>query len=75
MGKYSQLLSSKVSVLCASLTFVFVSIYKAFDIRIVFFFGGFISLFYGLYLFLPWVAYSVCGVILMVEGQLMRGKP
>jgi hypothetical protein len=46
----------------------------AFDIRIVFFLGGLISLGYGLFLFKPWIAFTVVGLILMVVGWLMEDK-
>jgi hypothetical protein len=61
---------SIVGKLRAVLTFAFV----AFDIRPVFFFGGLILLGYGLFLYLPWVSFAVCGVILMVVGWLMGDK-
>ena len=50
------------------------AMWASFDIRPVFFFGGLILLGYGLYLYLPWLSYSICGVILMVVGWLMEGK-
>jgi hypothetical protein len=48
--------------------------WDTFDIRIVLFFGGLIMLGYGLFLYLPWISFSVCGVILMAIGWLMGGK-
>ena len=49
------------------------AIWDAFDIRIVLFFGGLSLLGYGLFLYQPWVSFSVCGVILMAVGWLMGG--
>jgi len=65
MGLKSSLNSafSKIGVLRAT-----------FDIRILFFFGGLGLLGYGLFLYLPWVSFSVCGLILMTVGWLM-GDP
>ena len=49
--------------------------YAAFDIRDIFVFGGIAMLGYGLYLrWGAWLAYIVCGVLLMVIGYLMRDK-
>jgi hypothetical protein len=31
---------------------------------------GFMSLAYGLYLYEPWVSYSVCGAIMLIIGVL-----
>lgn len=45
-----------------------------FDIRDVFFIIGLGLLGYGLFLKEPWVAFSVCGSILIVLPFLMRGK-
>ena len=64
---------SMVGMLFTFLTFRVSAIWDAFDIRIVFFFGGLSLLGYGLFLYLPWVSYSVCGVILMAVGWLMGG--
>lgn len=65
---------SMVGRLYKFLSFSVSTMWNAFDIRVVFFFGGLILLGYGLFLYLPWVSFSVCGVILMVVGWLMRGK-
>jgi len=48
-------------------------IIKSFDIRDVFVFGGLALLGYGLYLFEPWISFSVCGGLLMIIGYVMRG--
>ena len=64
---------SMVGRLRTLLAFRVSAIWDAFDIRIVFFFGGLSLLGYGLFLYLPWVSYSVCGVILMAVGWLMGG--
>jgi len=50
------------------------AIVSAFDIRDIFALSGLVSLFYGLYLLRPWLAFSVCGVILIAFGFLMGGK-
>ena len=41
------------------------------DIRDVFVFGGLAIMSYGLYLFKPWVAYTVSGMILMALGLFL----
>ena len=64
---------SMVGRLYTFLSFCASTMWDAFDIRIVLFFGGLGLLFYGLFLYLPWVSYSVCGVILMAVGWLMGG--
>ena len=51
----------------------FMRIIKSFDIRDVFVFGGLALLGYGLYLFEPWISFSVCGGLLMIIGYVMRG--
>ncbi len=56
------------------LNFAVSTMWDTFEIRIVFFFGGLILLGYGLFLYLPWLSYSICGVILMAIGWLMGGK-
>ncbi len=53
---------------------VFKKIITAIDIRDVLLFGGLAMLGYGLHLFHPWIAFSVCGVLLMAIGYLMRAK-
>lgn len=63
-----------VGRLVTFLSFAVSTMWDAFDVRIVFFFGGLGLLFYGLFLYLPWVSFSVCGVILMATGWLMGGK-
>ena len=46
-----------------------------FDIRDIFVFGGLGMLGYGLYLkWGQWLAFMVCGVLLMTIGYLMRDK-
>jgi len=50
------------------------TVIAAFDIRDVFVLSGLILLGYGLYLLRPWLAFSVCGVILIAFGFLMGGK-
>jgi hypothetical protein len=67
-------ISSMVGRLLAILSFAASAMWNIFDIRIVLFFGGLIMLGYGLFLYQPWVSFSVCGVILMATGWLMGGK-
>jgi hypothetical protein len=64
---------TRIGVLCATFGIRVSKIWAAFDIRPVFFFGGLSMLGYGLFLYLPWVSLSVCGVIFMAVGYLMRG--
>ena len=64
---------SMVGRLYTFLSFAASAMWDTFDIRIVLFFGGLGLLFYGLFLYLPWLSYSVCGVILMAVGWLMGG--
>ena len=50
-------------------------LWNAFDIRDVFVFGGVAMLGYGLYLrWGEWLAFMVCGILLMIIGYLMRDK-
>ena len=76
MGLKSSLNSafSKIGVLRATFGIRVSKIWEAFDIRPVFFFGGLVLLWHGLFLYLPWVSFSVCGVILMAVGWLMGDK-
>lgn len=53
---------------------LFVGAWGAFDIRDFFIFGGLALMGYGLWLFRPWVGFSVSGLVLMALGYLMRGK-
>lgn len=47
----------------------------AFDVRDFFLFGGLSMLGYGLYLkWGQWLAFMVCGILLMLIGYTMRGK-
>jgi len=47
------------------------SVKKGFGIRDIFISGGMAMLFYGLYIWIPWVAFSVCGTLLMTMGYFM----
>lgn len=50
-------------------------VYAAFDVRDFFVFGGLGMLGYGLYLrWGEWLAFMVCGVLLMIIGYSMRDK-
>jgi len=50
-------------------------VYVAFDIRDVLVFGGLGMLGYGLYLkWGQWLAFMVCGILLMIIGYLMKDK-
>jgi len=46
----------------------------ALDFRDFFVFGGLSMLGYGLFLYLPWLSFTVCGVLLMAFGFLMGEK-
>jgi hypothetical protein len=49
--------------------------WNAFDVRDFFVFGGLGMLGYGLYLkWGQWLAFMVCGILLMIIGYLMRGR-
>ncbi len=49
--------------------------YHAFDVRDVFVFGGLGMLGYGLYLkWGEWLAFMVCGILLMIIGYVMKDK-
>lgn len=50
------------------------SIKVAFDIRAFFFFGGLAFLYYGLYLYRPWIAYVIIGILLMLLGWIMEDR-
>ena len=43
-------------------------VYTAFDVRDFFVFGGLGMIGWGLYLFEPWIAYVVTGILLMLLG-------
>jgi hypothetical protein len=48
---------------------------RAVDLRDAFVFGGLGVMGYGLYQFRPWVAFTVCGAILLAIGMFIgRGK-
>jgi hypothetical protein len=47
---------------------------SAFDIRDVFFWVGLTMFGYGLYLFSPWISFSVVGILLMVISFLVGKK-
>ena len=48
---------------------------RAIDLRDCFVFGGLGVMGYGLYLFRPWVSFTVCGAILLAIGIFIgRGK-
>lgn len=44
------------------------------NVRDFFYFPGMAMLGYGLYLYRPWIAFAVCGVLLMLTGYLMRDE-
>lgn len=46
------------------------AVVKAIDIRDCFVFGGLGVMGYGLYLFRPWLAFTVCGAILFLIGYI-----
>ena len=47
---------------------------RAFDIRDFYVLCGLGSLGYGLYLFEPWISFTVCGALVIVFGLLMGEK-
>lgn len=49
------------------------ALFAGFDLRDVFLFGGLSLLTYGLYLYRPWVGFAICGLLLMLISQVMRG--
>jgi hypothetical protein len=46
----------------------------ALDVKDFFIFGGLAMLGYGLYLLRPWIAFTVCGGLVMILGCLMTEK-
>ena len=51
------------------------AVWKAVDLRDAFVFGGLAVMGYGLYQYRPWVAFTVCGAILLAIGIFIgRGK-
>lgn len=52
----------------------FLSVKTAFDIRDFLFLGGFLLLGYGLYLYSPWISFTIAGVLLMVAGYFWKAK-
>lgn len=44
------------------------------DIRDIFFFAGLGLLGYGIWMEKPWLAFVVCGTILMLTGYVMKEK-
>lgn len=47
---------------------------QIFNIKDFLFFGGLGMLGYGLHLVFPWLAFAVCGTLLMLVGYAMRDK-
>lgn len=45
---------------------------KLFNLRTNFLLGGLCLTGYGLYLFSPWISFTVCGALLMLGGYYMR---
>ena len=50
------------------------SIVNALDVRDIFLFSGLFILSYGLWLYAPWIGFSVGGFLLMILGLLMKSK-
>jgi hypothetical protein len=51
------------------------AMWKWFDSRDLFVFGGLAMMGYGLWLYLPWVAFAVCGTAITAIGLFLgRGK-
>jgi len=49
----------------------FIEIVRNIDLRDVLLVAGLLLLWWGLFLFLPWVSYSVCGSLLLIAGYFM----
>ena len=47
---------------------------KKIDVRDIIFCAGLVLLGYGLFLFLPWVSFTVCGGLLIALSITMRGR-
>lgn len=47
---------------------------RIFNIKDVLFFGGLGMLGYGLHMVFPWLAFAVCGTLLMLAGYAMGDK-
>ena len=56
------------------MTQLFQKIKAIFGLREILLVGGLCSFAYGLFLFLPWVSYTVTGCLLMAAGFFMRGE-
>ncbi len=52
----------------------FVSLFNVFGVRECAIIMGLSMLGYGLYLYKPWVSFSVCGVLILVGGLYMSEK-
>jgi hypothetical protein len=77
LGKFVNTMKLRVRVrgIGATVGKVASAIGKAIDLRDCFVFGGLGVMGYGLYLFRPWVAFTVCGAILLAIGIFIgRGK-
>lgn len=44
------------------------------DIRDIFYFAGMGALGYGIHMIIPWLAFVVCGLLLMLTGYVMGAK-
>jgi len=51
-----------------------IGIIKKVDLRDVLLVVGLITLWYGLFLFAPWVSFAVCGALLLAAAYLMPTK-
>jgi len=65
---------NKLKLLYNSLKSRIGAIKNGFDVRDFFVLGGLALLGYGLFLFRPWVSFSVCGCILMLIGYFMKDR-
>jgi len=69
------LIRKYISSIGATIGRVASAAWKAVDLRDGFVFGGLGILGYGLYLYRPWISFSVVGVILLAIGIFIgRGK-
>ena len=75
MGKFMNTMKLLARGIGAVVGKVVSAAWKAVDLRDAFVFGGLSVMGYGLYQFRPWVAYTVCGAILLAIGMFTgRGK-
>lgn len=71
MGRFEKIKSAVVKAVVD----ISSAVRKAIDLRDCFVFGGLGIMGYGLYLLRPWIAFTVCGAIILAIGIFIgRGK-